>query len=248
MKTIQKILIVVFAIASFSCSKDDENKPEPKTVLNLLTKEMDQFSNSQYKYNEKNQLIGKSSSNIGSTSSETITYNAANKIDEIVGTSFFYSFKQSFTYNIDGSLKQKETLQRNFNGNYSFQDKKTYDYALNRVIENKEDSQNKKSRKIFDYDTKGNLVKVSSYNSVTDANPTGTLETQISYTEFDDKNYLYAGFPPEYNFPFSFKNNIIKINDQAPRRLEYNDDGYPIRELFVNGESVFKTFEYQRIE
>ena len=202
----------------------------------------------EYIYDNSNKLIKINEPYFGTTGSSSeaiITYNAAGKIDEIVKNqngSLSYKSKTKYTYNFDGTLQKKETFKFNFlANNYRFESSSTYSYALNKVIENILFNLDK-SRKIYDYSISKNLIKITNYDDVTDANPSGNLSYEISYSDFDDKNYSKTSLPEEYKFPQTFKNNYQKEATNTIN-FEYNPDGYPIKSTIVGGLG-FTKYEY----
>ncbi len=258
MKTLKKTLAILLLIFATSCSKDEAptTAPEPKPILTLLIKE--QFNGGgihNYIYDSNNKLIAINQPVFGTTgrsSSGTITYNASGKIDQVTinhigGIPPYKDSKEKYTYNTDGTLQKKELFEQNPISNiYELTKVRVFSYGLNQVVEIVNNF-NSKYRNVYDYSATGNLLKLTNYQNITDANPTGDINYEKLYADFDDKKNMYLSIPIEYLFPIKFINNALK-DDNKTYTIIYDSDGFPTKVSGTVLGSGYTDYEYKKIK
>ncbi len=257
MKTLKKTIAILLSIFAASCSKDEAPTPapEPKPILTLLVRE--QFSSGSiqnYVYDSNNKLKAINQPVFGTTgrsSSGTITYNASGKIDQVTidhsgGSQPYKNSKEKYVYNIDGTLQKKELFEQNSISNiYELTKVRVFSYGLNQVVENVNNF-NSRFRNVYDYSATGNLLKLTNYQNVTDANPTGDINYEKLYADFDDKKNMYLSIPIEYLFPIKFINNALK-DDNKTYTIIYDSDGFPTKVSGTVLGSGYTDYEYKKI-
>lgn len=255
MKTLKSTFAILVLIFLSSCSKNDEPTPtqvEPKPILTLLIKEKFSGGDSQnYIYDSNNNLTDINQPYLGTTGRSSlgkITYNAVGKIDEVAidHSGGFNDSKEKYSYNIDGSLQKKELFELNTVSNiYEFSKSRVFSYGLNQVVEIVTNL-NSKNRNVYNYSTTGNLLKLTKYQNVTNANPTGDINYEIVYADFDDKKNMYLSISSEYLFPTKFVNNALKEGGRT-YTITYDSDGYPTKISGSVAGSGFTNYEYKKV-
>jgi hypothetical protein len=255
MKTLKSTFAILVLILLASCSKDDEPAPtqgEPKPNLTLLIKEKFSGGGTQnYVYDSNNKLTAINEPYFGTTgrsSLGTITYNAVGKIDEVAidHSGGYKDSKEKYSYNIDGSLQKKELFELNTVSNiYEFSKSRVFSYGLNQVVEIVTNL-NSKYRNVYNYSTTGNLLKLTAYQNVTNANPTGDISYEKVYADFDDKKNMYLSIPTEYLFPIKFVNNALKDGNRT-YAIIYDSDGFPTKVSGTVLGSGYTDYEYKKI-
>ena len=254
MKTLKNTFAILLLIFATSCSKDDEPTPatEPKPILTLLIKE--KFSSGpiqNYVYDSNNKLIAINEPYFGTTgrsSLGSITYNASAKIDQVAidHSGGYKDSKEKYTYNIDGTLQKKELFEQNPISNiYELTKARVFSYGLNQVVEIV-NNLNSKYRNVYDYSATGNLLKLTNFQNVTDTNPTGDINYENVYADFDDKKNMYLSIPSEYMFPVKFVNNALKDGGRT-YNITYDSDGYPTKVSGTVAGSGYTDYEYKKV-
>jgi phage-related protein len=255
MKILKNTIAILVLIFISSCSKDDATSQvvqEPKPILTVLIKEKFSGGGTQdYVYDSNNKLTAINQPYFGTTgrsSLGTITYNAVGKIDEVAidHSGGYKDSKEKYSYNIDGSLQKKELFELNTVSNiYEFSKSKVYSYGLNQVVEIVTNL-NSKYRNVYNYSTTGNLLKLTAYQNVTNANPTGDIDYEKVFADFDDKKNTYLSLPKEYLFPNNFVNNPLKEGSRA-YTIIYDSDGYPTKISGTVIGSGYTDYDYKKI-
>lgn len=251
-KTLSTLLFL--SLTLISCSNDDSNYT-PKE--NRLVKETSDKTTKTFSYDESNQLskiieIGEIDS-FGTTQSVTnFTYDSSGKIaSKIIDYTGTNSFSFQYIYQYVGDQLSFCVVQRKIgNGSYFFLLKNVYNYSEpNKIIqmETRYDSEYNEviTKSILNFANE-NLVDVTVYTNVTDANPNGQLNNTNLYSNYDTKKSPYDGLPLKLDFPYSSQNNVGKfdsLNASITYTYKYNADGYPIKKTASNNAVITYTYE-----
>ncbi len=236
MKTL-KLLIAISIFSIISCSKSDDGNTAPAKFL--LTKEITVDYTNIYTYDSSNKLT-------------TITKQG--KVDRIptLKSALF-----SFSYNSDNTLKEiiKEYIETN-NNVTTYRSFNTYENGVLKQINNSKkniattlfeiiqtDQFVYVSDNILDVNTfrtsgtnyrtrytlsNKNKTQIDQYDNITTNNTQGTYSFTGVYSNFDNKNYIYASLPKDFEpSEYAFVNNHTKYqagNYMETFTFEYNAD------------------------
>ena len=260
MKTLQTfIAITLLSLFTVSCSNDGDSDTAKPVVL--LTKVIKSSGHTIYDYDDNNKLILVEDVNPGfSTYKTTFVYNSNGKIEEslTVQEGGIYPsppVKKTYLYDAQNRLIEKKHFQA------SLKNPALYDYLKSDFFEyngsqitfksQKKESNIPDTRIIYDFDTKGNIVKTVAYSQMSANNPNGLIfftDTSV----YDDKFNPETSLPSEYTFPNFTKNNEVKLTTLMSNQTyiidyayEYNEDGY-VKKRTSSGQSDV-TYEYKKI-
>lgn len=235
-----------------SCGKDD-TPPVLKTYLKSYGYTTATSSaNYNFIYDNQNRLQRVDYTDPSITQSYIVTaYGSNNNITEYVlrtvGTTNAFKYNANFdTQNRVISAERRDSIS----SNYVLAQTTTYTYAANKITRATTTiSSGFVTTNEYTYNAAGNVTEYKFFNS------TGTVNTNTTYTSYDNNKspeslmpyFLTNGFSPANNAAASTFTATSGSTTNYTSALTYNSDGYPTQIVYTGGSTpVTYTYTYEK--